>query len=133
MKTDCPKCGSPSARYMKTETDLILKCLCGLHKVVFSTLTGIEIQHNDTGKDIRLPRVGTRLRRTLSVVLVLEEATTELILERLHEIGEIYDSSDVASYLTILRSKGLVYTTTVRKGIAGGSTWRLTEEAIKIL
>jgi hypothetical protein len=42
-------------------------------------------------------------------------------------------SSDTASQLTVLQSKGLVERTILNKGVAGGSTWQLTHLAQKIL
>lgn len=133
MKTECPKCCSQNAYYEKTHCDLILKCLCGYSKVVFTTLGTAEIIHSDSGSDVKLPREGTNLRKTLVVLSVQPEATSAEITQRLKELGEKFSVSDVASYLTILRSKGLVGTTVVRRGVVGGSTWILTEAAAELL
>ena len=44
-----------------------------------------------------------------------------------------FSVSDVSSYLTILRSKGLVQTICSRRGVVGGSSWELTEVCRKLL
>ena len=129
IRTECPKCGSDNAGYEKTEHDLILKCLCGMRKVVYSTLNEMEIIHTDVGRDVKLPKDGTKLRKTLMVLSSLNEATSGEITERLQDMGEVFTASDVASYLTILRTKGLVAATIIRKGVSGGSTWSLTDAA----
>jgi len=134
MNTVCPKCGSPSARYTKvSKHDLAVKCLCGYLKVVFSTIGTMEILHADTEKNIHLPKEGTFLRKTLMVVSVLEEPSSAEITTRLKELGEEFTVSDVASYLTILRTKGLVEVVHLGRGVAGGSTWRLTDTATALL
>ena len=133
MRTDCPKCYSHSAWYSRTAQDLILRCLCGLHKVMYSVLDEMEIMHSDAGADVKLPRPGTHLRKTLLTLECLEEASTAEIAERLKDLGQGYSMSDVASYLTILRSKGLVCSPVIRRGVAGGSTWTLTDNASDLL
>ena len=129
MRTECPKCGSNGASYEKTHCDLILKCLCGYRKVVYTTLNDMEIVHADSGREVRLPKLGSKLRKTLMALNNLVEGTSGEITERLHDMGETYTASDVSSYLTILRTKGLVDPTTIRKGVSGGSTWSLTDAA----
>jgi hypothetical protein len=133
MKTDCPKCKGYNAWFTRTRTDLILKCMCGYYEVVYTTLERIEIEHNVTGGSVRLPMKGTNLRKTLMVVSVMPEASSREITERLADMGEAFSVSDVASYLGILRQKGLVQQTEVRRGIAGGSLWILTDAATNLI
>jgi hypothetical protein len=101
-------------------------------KVVFSLLGQLEEHHNGVAV-AKLPRPGTHLRKTLMAVECLEEANTADIAQRLIDMGLWYSMSDVASYLTILRSKGLVETPIIRRGVAGGSTWVLTDAATDLL
>lgn len=127
MKLECPKCGSLSAWFQYTHCDKILRCLCGYHRVVETKLESVTIEHNDVGADVKLPKKDTHLWRTLMVLSVIGPATTADITQRVNGLGHaVFTVSDVASYLTILRSKGLVVTTTVRRGVSGGSTWELT-------
>jgi hypothetical protein len=130
---DCPKCGGTSARYRKSVYDLTLWCLCGYSKVVFSTLDNQEIPVASSPESVKLPRPGTRLRKTLYAVDCLEEGDTASITQRLRDMREDYTASDVASYLTILRSKGLTVTTVSRRGVSGGSNWTVSDSASDLL
>lgn len=130
---ECPKCGSQSSWMEKTRTDLVQRCLCGYLKVLFTTVESVEIEHNDSGDDVKLPKQGTKLWDTLMILTVEDEASSGEITERLTLMGKTYTTSDVSSYLTILRSKGLVLTVDSRRGVAGGSTWTLTDKAADLL
>lgn len=130
---ECPKCGSQSSWIEKTRTDLVQRCLCGYLKVIFTTIESVQIEHNDSGDDVKLPKQGTKLWETLMILTVEDEASSGEITERLNLMGKDYNVSDVSSYLTILRSKGLVLTVDSRRGISGGSTWTLTDKAADLL
>lgn len=117
----------------KTRTDLVQRCLCGYLKVLFTTVESVKIEHNDSGDDVKLPKQGTKLWDTLMILTVEDEASSGEITERLNLMGKAYTTSDVSSYLTILRSKGLVLTVDSRRGVAGGSTWTLTDKAADLL
>jgi hypothetical protein len=131
LKTECPKCGSESAWYSRTHTDLVLRCFCGLHKVVFTTLESSEIQTNDT--EVKLPKLGSHLRKTLNVLSIFTTANSAEIAERLKDLGSPHSVSDVSTYLTILRSRGLVFQTEVKRGVPGGSYWSISSAASTLL
>lgn len=145
MKIECPKCGSPNARYSKSTYDLELVCYCGYRKVVFTllkdSLEGPLGECNDSGPEVKLPRAGTNFSKTLLVLSVLPEGTSAEITCRLNDLnGKFFEDeegwltvSDVSSYLTILRSKGLVDRVEIRRGVVGGSTWTLTDAAIDLM
>lgn len=82
---------------------------------------------------IRLPKAGTNLWATLMTLLVLQQASSAIITQRLIDLGRPFTVSDVSSYLTILRSKGLVLTTEFRRGIIGGSTWVVSGVAHQLI
>jgi hypothetical protein len=119
--------------------------MCGLYKVVQTTLQATVIEHNETGPDIKLPKPGSTLKSTLMVLSVCEEATSAEITDMLNDQQRtmlrvrdgkivkterrVFTVSDVSTYLTILRSKGLVFQVTARRGVIGGSTWALTDAA----
>jgi hypothetical protein len=149
MKVTCPKCKSPNAWVRKTETDLILICFCGHQKVLFTTLIesfeGPLDDDEDTEKTI-LPAMGTHLYKTLVVLSILPGGSSKEITERLNELNGLmrgpglvirkdlmHTVSDVSSYLTILRGKGLVERTSNKRGLPGGSNWDLTSEALELL
>lgn len=127
IKVDCPKCASTHAYYQVTPVDKILRCLCGYHRVIETKLESFTAEHNDVGEDVKLPRKGSHIFHTLMALEVLEEATSGEVTKRLIDLGYKFDISDVSSYLTILRSKGLVVALVVRRGVPGGSTWRITD------
>ena len=133
MKLDCPKCGSPSSWLTKTRNELEHRCYCGYLKVIFCQLETIVIEHSDSGSDVRLPRKGTKLWDTLMILTVEDEANSGDITDRLNQMGKLFSVSDVSSYLTILKSKGLVITLNSRRGVARGSTWTLTDRASDLL
>lgn len=133
MRAECPKCGSASAWIETTPVDVILRCMCGLHKLIATKLQEIEIEHNDEPTQVKLPRPQSHLWFTIMVLSVLKEATSAEITERLIDLGKDFDVSDVSSYLTILRSKSLVYTTEFRRGVVGGSTWKLTDGCLALI
>jgi hypothetical protein len=87
----------------------------------------------DAGSDVKLPKNGTHLRKTLMVLTIMPDASSAEVTERLVDLGCDFTVSDVASYLTILRSKGLVTTVINRRGVPGGSTWILTDKAQDLL
>lgn len=133
IKVDCPKCASTNAYYQVTEVDKILRCLCGYHKVIETKLASYTVEHNDAGEDVKLPRRGSHIWNTLMALEGLETATSGEVTKRLGELGHTFTISDVSSYLTILRSKGLVVAISIRRGVSGGSTWELTDICDKLL
>lgn len=110
-----------------------LRCLCGYHKVVFSELENLTVIHTDTREDIKLPKQGTHLWKTLKALVGLGVANSAEITQTLCDLGNKFTVSDVSSYLTILRSKGLVEAPESKRGVQGGSTWNLTGIAKTLL
>ena len=133
IRTECPKCFSNNAYYQTTEVDMILRCLCGYHKVVQTTLESFEVTYSDTESRVKLPRRGSHMWNTLLCLANLERATSGEVTRRLIDLGHGFSVSDVSSYLTILRTKGLVLAVEIRKGIPGGSTWILSDTCGKML
>ena len=117
----------------KTRVDLLLRCDCGYLKVLSTMLKQVEITKVDTPSEAKLPRPNTKLWHTIKVLGVMTEANSAKITERLVDLGEEVNVSDVSSYLTILRSKGLVITKGSRRGLTGGSTWTLSDVCIRLL
>lgn len=133
MRTDCPKCGSKSAWYEVNQPDLVLRCTCGLYKVVRTTLKNLTIEHVTKKAEIKLPRKDTLLWHTLMTLAGMVQGSSADIVDGMKHRGIDSDVPDISSYLTILKTKGLVVTITSRKGLTGGSTWQLTETCNKLL
>lgn len=134
-RVTCPKCGSESARYEKDRQDVWLRCLCGLMKLVDTTLeSAIRIEHVDSDDEITLPRQGSKLHVCFAALMGLREASTGEIADHLNfakKPRERLTNSDVASQLTVLKYKGLVKVLEEHKGVAGGSIWGLTDAALR--
>lgn len=126
MKYSCLKCRSTVVWAEMEGHDLMLACLCGHRQFIMSRAKPIVVEPEDCEDIVRLPRRGSNLWATMMVLFVLQPASSAMITRRLIDLGRNFDVSDVSSYLTILRSKGLVETTVFRRGIIGGSTWRCT-------
>lgn len=135
VRAICPKCGSEAAWFDYGPQDVILRCLCGLHKLVQTTLGTIVIDHSEKPEDVTLPRQGTKLWDCLIALHNLVSASTADITAQVNIGREAkrYDTNEVSSHLTVLRYKGLVVVTEFRKGLPGGSTWVLTASASKLL
>lgn len=114
--------------------DLILVCMCGHRQFVATRAKPVVVEPEDREDTIRLPRRGSNLWATIMVLAVLQPASSAAITQRLGDLGySNFNVSDVSSYLTILRSKGLVLTTDFRRGILGGSTWRCTDTGLELM
>ena len=133
MRETCPKCGSPNARYEKSETDLTLTCYCGYRKVVFSVLGVMEVSHNEKIHEVKLPKPGTYLFSTLSCLWQIEPANSREVTDTLLLYGHNFTVSDCSSYLMILRSRGLVDVVSYKRGVADGSVWEISGVAAELL
>lgn len=120
----CPRCGGFSW-LEHSRAGLVQRCLCGLHKPVIRQAEGTItiIQTAVRPCDVLLPARGTKTRRCLLAVAVPDpgEITT----------GEVATSSglnnkETAALLVTLMARGLVERVQERRGLVGGSTWRLT-------
>lgn len=85
------------------------------------------VERNDVGADVKLPRRGTNIWMTLATLANAEGCNSAELTQIMVAAGHSFTVSDVSSHLTILRSKGLVANIDIRRGIAGGSTWQLTD------
>lgn len=133
MRTDCPKCGNTNARYARQGFDLILRCMCGYWKVVYSALETADIEHADTADKVKLPRRETKLWNCLAVMVGLEQAGLVEVTERYNLLyGDTIGTADMATQLTVLRLRGLVVSLDQRRGVPGGSTWVPTSKAVEL-
>ena len=134
---ECPKCGSKAARVDQDYSAYYLKCFCGLNQLLQSKYAdGSVVDHIDIDEQVTLPKKGTKLMSALGALFAIEPATTGAVAEMVN-IGlseeQKQSNSDVASQLTILRYKGLSDIVEYKRGVIGGSTWRITEKCKKLL
>lgn len=132
---ECPKCGSLSARIAEDFSSYFLKCLCGLNQLLQSKFAdGSSVDHIDIDDAVTLPKKGTKLMNALGALYALEPASTGDITELVNNGATLQQSnSDVASQLTILRYKGLCEVVNYKRGITGGSVWKVTDKARKLI
>jgi len=135
MFVECPKCRSFSARYKTQDRDVVIKCLCGYLSVVASTLEdGIVIEHPEVNGNVCLPRKGSKLYMCFIELAGLKKACTSEIADSVKKYRKLtLTTSEVASHMTILRYKGLVSVVEEKKGVSGGSTWKLTDSARSLI
>jgi len=127
----CPHCRAKQAWYEQESVRVLtLKCVCGYLRVVYEeTATGITM-HTIPRTKVMLPEKGTTLSAYLGSIAVQypDSVTTGFIAK-----GMIEKSSLTASKMMVLQHKGLIEIVESAKGKVGGSTWRLTTIAIKLL
>jgi hypothetical protein len=127
----CPKCGSSNAWYSKDRVDVTLRCLCGYYRVVQTLLDQIDTKLEVTLT--KLPIESSNLYKTLMVLFYLGESGSQQIAYRMNSGLESFKYKDVLSYLYVLKSKGFVMQVQTRKGVAGGTIWKITEEALELI
>ena len=127
----CPKCKG-FAWYERvllehTGMEVVLRCICGYERTVYSRYNGVERLHPLPERDLVMPRQGTRSSQCLGVVAGRHPtlSTTGEVAGRLG-----WKNGDTANFLMVLMHKGLLEKTTEGRGVAGGSTWKLTRRAL---
>ena len=125
----CPKCGSLSW-FEKNGDDVIHRCLCGFHKVVYTKQGCITMIHRPKSKHVMLPRAGTKISKCLSALAKyhpreLSTAEVAVIIN--------FKRDEVASHLMLLMQRGLIERVVNKRGKSGGSHWELSVRAQKLL
>lgn len=132
MKQQCDKCGAIGWLECEEDTSLIFRCMCGAHKLLYTTHGGIatKVVHTVSAKD--LPNPECKTGKCLQMVLMMhpKSITTGGVCTMLEERGIKISRSDVATRLMLLQHKDLVSKSAVGKGKAGGSTWTLTPHGV---
>lgn len=136
MSIECPKCKAKRVWFERQGPDVWLRCLCGLMKLVHTDLKTIEdMAEAGRGKKfkISLPREGSRLLMILEALNYYGKATTPDIKLWLESKGFSNTKTEISSYLTLMKPRGLVKILVRGKGVSGGSVWALTDEALHLL
>ncbi|KVR21705.1 hypothetical protein WK13_34775 [Burkholderia ubonensis] len=113
--------------------DLVLRCLCGLHRVVSTTLDSELGEPPAPKAGMQLPANGTRLYKALAAIAALGEPTSGQVAEWLRAQGESYTTSEASTCLTVLSQRNYVYRVHTRKNEVGGSTWALTDACADLM
>ena len=130
---ECPKCFKRSAWIEADRMDLTLRCICGYLKVLRTKLKKAEVVHSEPRGNVRLPRSGTNLWNVLTTLAGMGKSSSGELTQRLRDLGKDFTTSDVSSYLTIMRGSGLVEVVESRNRVKGGSTWKITSKCAKLM
>jgi hypothetical protein len=99
-----------------------------------TTLQEIVIPEKVSDKArVRLPKVGSRLYKTLAMLAELDEPNSGEVAARLQARGERFTVSEASTCLTVLMGMKLVYRVHARKNLPGGSVWALTDECTDLM
>lgn len=131
-KLPCPKCGGHSWIQEEPNGDLVQKCLCG--KMVFLRKEvggGVTVSQQAVRQDdVKLPTPGTKRHRCLMAVLNNHPHHIKTA-----EIGSYakLQSKETASIVVVLMASGLLERVEERRGLPGGSIWKLSHATKKLL
>lgn len=127
----CPHCTQRQAHYeVEGDNTLLIKCLCGYLAVLYDDKDTVIVNHVLSKTKSELPRKGSKLSKCLGAVAsqypdnVKTDAVSKLTKDT---------TSGAASKLMVLQHKGLVEKINSLRGVAGGSTWALTNRGINHL
>lgn len=131
-KYPCPKCGAKHSWFEQDGEDLIQRCLCGLTRYLFRELDdGSTVMRSGVRvPDVTVPAKGTKIYKCLLAVRNAHPATilTGGIAKQAGLKGK-----ETASLVVTLMGRGLLERVQARRGLLGGSVWRLTLVAKKLL
>lgn len=131
-KYPCPKCGAKHSWFEEDGDDLIQRCLCGLTRFIFRELEdGTTVMRSGVRvPDVTLPSQGTKIYKCLLAVRNSHPATilTGGIAEHAGLKGK-----ETASLVVTLMGRGLLERVEARRGLLGGSIWKLTVTAKRLL
>lgn len=131
-KYPCPKCGSKHSWFEEEGDDLIQRCLCGLTRFLIREMEdGTTVLRSGVRvPDVTLPAEGTKIYRCL---IAVRDAHPRHIMT-----GDIASRTglkgkETASLVVTLMGRGLLERVSARRGLLGGSIWKLTVTARELL
>jgi hypothetical protein len=124
----CPKCRGTVLWIETVQGVQHIRCHCGLCLPVVEELDGGMTVTRNVAPQILLPARGSKLARCLRLLRDMEVATSGEIADRLSQTVVM-----TSTQLCTLESRGLATRLSRKKGAKGGSTWTLTETAVKAL
>ena len=126
----CTHCKSENASYECVDNELVLTCLCGHYEVVYSEREESTVTRTLRRELIHLPRPGSKLSKCLGAAASLYPETFNT-----SDVARVTKdkNADAATKLMVLQHKGLVEKMHSRRGVLGGSEWKLSNSAIKLL
>ena len=130
MREKCPKCGGQAWYCVEDDIHLVLKCVCGINKLVYSDYPEGGVKHVVPKREILMPPPGTKLSKCIGMMALNwpEMSTTQILADSLS-----VSTSEAASQLVVLLHKGIVEKVKEGRGVVGGSTWKLSNTAARSL
>ena len=112
--------------------NLTQRCLCGLTRPLMKRVDGsITIMHTAVRPSgVTLPAKGTKISKCL---LAVDAAYPHSVMTGVVAQEAGLQNKETASLLITLMGRGLVERVSERRGLAGGSEWKLTVTAQQIL
>lgn len=127
----CPHCTNKQARYnVEDDVRLIMYCTCGYNKIVYDDSIDNTVMHVLTKRKSELPRRGSKISLCLGAVASIHPNRIQT-----QKVAQITGDtvSGAGTKLMVLQHKGLVEKYRSLRGIAGGSSWFLTNRALEYL
>lgn len=108
----------------RVDEDIIQRCLCGLNHYVQRRIDGVTIYTAATkASEVVLPQRGTKIYRCFATI-GKRHPRIIMTADIAHETK--LNNKETAALLTALQARGLIQRASERRGIVGGSEWRLT-------
>lgn len=125
-RAQCPKCMG-SSWFERFDADLVQRCLCGLHRYIERYIDGELVRTVPVSVvDTLLPARRTKIYRCFfSIGHCHPKVIMTAVIAR--ETG--LKNKETAALLIALMTRGLIMRASERRGIPGGSEWRLTPRA----
>lgn len=130
IQLPCPKCGLLT-RLKAQGRDIVQVCLCGLHRYVQREKDGLLISKCPTEQsNVALPNKNTKMYRC--VISVLSYYPKNINTKEVALAADL-TPKETSSFLVMLMTRGILERVEGRRGLAGGSVWKLTPAAVKLL
>lgn len=126
----CPRCGGLSWMEWQ-DPDLIQRCLCGLHRYLRRSVDGLTVMTAAVSqREARLPAQNTKIFRCLTAVRNRWPHTT--LTQEVATAAQL-NGKETSALMAVLSARGLVERLEERRGLVGGSVWKLTKVAAILL
>jgi len=126
----CPRCGGLSWLEYQ-DPDLVQRCLCGLRRYLRRSVEGLTVMTAAVPQqEARLPAQNTKIYKCLLAV-VGNWPQTIMTLEI--AAASHLNGKETSALMAVLSARGLVERLEERRGLLGGSIWRLTRTAAVLM
>jgi hypothetical protein len=126
----CPRCGGLSWLEYQ-DPDLVQRCLCGLRRYLRRSVDGLTVMTAAVPQEsARLPAKNTKIYRCLLAVV---NSWPHTIMTLEIASASSLNGKETSALMAVLSARGLVERLEERRGLIGGSIWRLTKSAAALM